>query len=180
MRIVFICCFICIITNLFASGNGEIAPEVLEVSTVTSVPDGKIAEKEYSLSLEMDKMQLHISRDNEKVTFGVVGDEGWISIGFGEPVMDNALIYIGYVKDGEVFMKNHIGKGHRHEEADIPSLIQYKFSEVDGITTFEGEIALSDIIPEGGTQLNIIVGCSNADNFKKRHSFRKGLSISLS
>lgn len=117
---------------------------------------------------------------------------GWVAIGF-EPssAMKDANIIIGYVQDGEVFVRDDWGDGHISHSADTDlggtsNVTEVSGSEVDGITEITFTIPLDSgdeydrILGEGNTYKVILAyGPDDADNFQGFHAWVETIELEL-
>jgi len=167
---------------LYNCGNSPQSAEGLAVTAHTPQIDGVVAQDEYGFKEEYAGLTLYAARRQESVFFALVAQStGWVSIGVGSKVMNDAHIIIGFIKDGQLQFKEQIGVGHGHEDLAVTeSLItDLAVKEADNITTLEVEVRASGIIKEGQKELPIIIGFSGQDSFTSRHSFRKGIVLKL-
>jgi hypothetical protein len=162
-------------------GNQEVSVEEVLIQTDTiPVIDGGIEDNEYSVSIETSKIYVHLSMNNGTIYFGLEGQTtGWLAIGFGSMGMDKAHIVIGYLKDGQVSVKEQRGIGHGHKETDEIRLLEFSLIESGGTNVFEGAFSSNGLIPDGEEYLSLITACGNTDNFTSHHTFRKSLSVKL-
>lgn len=143
--------------------------------------DGVIGEKEYSKVFNVDKnFTIYVSYDSKNVYVGMVANsKGWVSVGFGSPVMDKSIMYIGYydAKAKKFVVDENLGVKHSHVKVDKPSVINYAGSRDNNQTTFEiviprkiGNVELVGKVP-------VIWAYSTSDSIKSYHSKRGGLTI---
>lgn len=141
-----------------------------------------------------------IEKDNVFIAWEIEGDtihikmtaytEGWIAIGIGaEMKMKGADIIIGYVKDGEVFIRDDYGNSPISHRADTSgggedNILSASGVESRGVTTIEFTIPLDSgddrdnrIIP--GKTYRVIYACGRKDNFTSIHSKRGSLEITF-
>jgi len=117
---------------------------------------------------------------------------GWIALGI-EPlaVMKDADIIIGYVSDGEVFLRDDWGDGYTSHKSDeelggTDDITLVSGSEEDGITeiSFTRLLAADDVYDrelETGITYNILLayGRDDADNFQGHHAWAGSVSIEI-
>jgi hypothetical protein len=167
---------------LYSCGNSPQTSEVLAVTDHTPRIDGVVTQGEYGFKAEYTGLTLYAARAQESVSFALTAQtQGWVSLGVGSKVMDNAHIIMGFVKGGQEQFKEQIGVGHGHEDLAITeSLItEMAVKEGDNNTTLEVELRSSGIINQEQKELLLIVGYSGQDSFTSMHSFRKGIVLKL-
>jgi len=161
-----------ILISACAQGNGE---AILMVTDHKPEIDGKALVQEYSLTVDMDKMKASFSRDQEFFYFAISGQTtGWIAIGFGSGSMDNSQIIIAYVIEGNVFLKQELGKDHSHSATTSNLLFDYIVEEEAGQTIIEGVIQVDKLLSADDKELQVIAAFGAEDNFDSYHQFRKG------
>jgi hypothetical protein len=167
--------------SFFLAGcTGKTPGKIFVISDHLPRVDGTINPDEYSMTIETEKMTLHLSRNNNNLFFGLTGRTmGWTSIGFGGIGMDKAHIIIGYAQDGSHVVQEHTGKGHTHTPSPEKIILSSNIRDHEGSTTFEGSVKAGELITPDQKILSLIIACGDADNFSSRHIFRKSLVIKL-
>lgn len=115
---------------------------------------------------------------------------GWIGVGFNpSKVMRDANIIIGYVKDGNVFIRDDFGTKEKRHSADVElggqdNILTKKGSETNGTTTIEFSIPLDSgdkydqkLIP--GKEYKILLATGEDDSFTKKHKKKAKVTITL-
>ena len=157
-----------IFTLLFTLNCKKQAPaDVLVPVNTLPLVDAAIGESEYHLTIETEKMILNLSRNKEKLAFGLSGNTlGWISIGFGAVGMDNSHIIIGYIGEDGSVVQEETGKGHSHSPADKQIVQNIMLTEKAGFSIFEGLVNARDIIKQDQEELHVIIACGSSDDFQ--------------
>ena len=170
-----------LIAFIFAvSCKKQASKDILLKTDILPIPDGTISESEYTIKIQTEKMEIHLSRNSEKLLVGLTGKTmGWTSIGFGAMGMDKSHLIMGYMKDNTMVFKEHTGRGHRHQPADRQILVEPVITEKNGYTTFEGAVRAGDVIQPGKNELYIIIACGEDDNITSRHIFRKSFLVKI-
>lgn len=152
----------------------------LPASSPAAVLDGVIGDKEYALAVPLDKLTLHASRTADALFVAVQAEtSGWVAFGVGSAKMDNAWIYIGYLKGEQAVFAAERGAGKGHKEvADAPK-VQYQLGERDGRTVLELSFRTADLIAAGQTALDCIVAYGRGDDLKSYHAFRRSVRLQL-
>ena len=135
-----------------------------------------------TLGLESDSIHITLSAPTT----------GWVSVGFKPTrAMKDADIYIGYVMDGEVFLRDDFGTGNTSHAPDTSLGGQSSFAglsgtEVDGVTTISFVIARNsgdryDAVLTGGETHKVILGYGpdGADDFTTYHRWVKTVNLTL-
>jgi len=107
---------------------------------------------------------------------------GWVAVGFDPSrMMKGANIIIGYVENGEVFLRDDFGVANIQHDADtnnggVSNLSDVEGEEVDGVTTIRFTIPLDSgdeldrVLTPGNThKLLAAHGPDGADNFGTYH-----------
>ncbi len=139
--------------------------------------DGVIGDGEYEFKYDVDKNYvIYLSYDDSKVYVGLKGNvSGWMAVGFGSPIMNNAIMFISYLdKDsGKLVVNQFIGVGHSVKPISN-EVISY-FGSIDGSTR-----VLEFVIPRklGNVELKgrnfySIWAYAKNDSLRTHHS-RKG------
>jgi len=145
--------------------------------------DGFVGHDEYDRELRLGGMVVHWSNDEELLWMALVAPAtGYVTVGF-DPVNRKvgANYIIGYVKDGETVIRDHVGTRGNLHDADInvggvDNLLATAGSEIDGVTILEFVIPLDSgdskdrpLIP-GKTYEIQVAYQSNRDDFISWHS----------
>jgi len=111
---------------------------------------------------------------------------GWVAVGFKPSVgMKDANIIIGYVSNGNVFIRDDCGSGMMTHEADaIDNVTAKSGTEANGVTEINFKMPLDSGDPQDqvlvvGNTYNVILAQGGADNFTLRHSDRALVSIKI-
>ncbi|MBN1799591.1 MAG: hypothetical protein JW822_13530 [Spirochaetales bacterium] len=166
----------------FNCGNSPQSADGLAVTAHTPQIDGVVTQDEYSFKKEYAQCTLYAARKKQSVSFALVAQTtGWVSLGLGSKVMNNAHIIIGFVKDGRPQFKEQIGVGHGHEDLFVTESVvtDVAVKETDNLTTLEVELQTSGFIKDGQEELQLIIGYSGQDSFTDMHSFRQGVVLKL-
>lgn len=171
---------ILIAQGLFAFGNKEAEDPRMEPGDTHSL---NVEDKmEISWTMGEDTFEVEVSA---KTT-------GWISIGFDPSYkMKGANIIIGYIKDGEIVMRDDYGTGPFQHASDESLGGTNDITDISG-TEENGTTTLSFSIPNKsddkydnpfvhGNSCTLIVayGKNGGDDFKSIHAFRKVVTITL-
>ena len=120
--------------------NAARAQDTLAVSAVKVTVDGAVDPSEYAYSFETKGMKLFLTRTSTSLYAALRADtNGWVGIGFKSDKMDAAEILIGYYKDGNGTLFEHLGQGKKHNEKNIPYLKTFAFTEHGTTTVLEVE-----------------------------------------
>ena len=158
------------------------AQDSLSLSQTKSNPkvDGVIADGEYALTANALDMQINLSWTDETLSVGVSGQtSGWVAVGLGSSVMNDAIIYIGYVSGDQAQLKVQKGAGHRHVDLESDAPIQYAVQKRSGQTTLEIALKASSFIEKGQKQLDLIFAMGSAKSFASMHKARYTATVSL-
>ncbi|UCF10559.1 MAG: hypothetical protein JSW65_02490 [Candidatus Bipolaricaulota bacterium] len=150
--------------------------------------DGIVKPGEYSRSMTLARVEISWSNDAETLRMALdAPGEGYVTVGF-DPVdrKVGANYIIGYVKDGEAVVRDHVGtRGNLHEwDVEVggeDNLLDYAGTEVDGRTVLEFIIPLDSGDPKdrplapGATHVVQVAYQSRRDDFVSWHS-RHGTS----
>lgn len=110
---------------------------------------------------------------------------GWISAGFNnEPVMDNANIIIGYVKNSELFISDEYGSGHIHNTDSSQNISTSSGTETSEYTEIEFSIPLDsgdskDIKLEKNNTYKLLLAYGESDDFTSIHTNRYVYDITI-
>lgn len=154
--------------------NSQASPETPVVFTADGVT--------LTVRLETDSLEISISAPTN----------GWVSVGF-EPsrVMKDADIYIGYVRNGEVFLRDDFGTGNTSHAPDTSlggesSFARLSGSEVDGVTSITFAIArdsgdsFDKVLAAGGSYKVLLgYGPEGSDDFTTYHRWVKSVDLTL-
>lgn len=154
--------------------------------------DGAIGADEYQFSANFEEMNLNVHwtmTETELYVAISAPAAGWVSWGVRdgvpaeaeENVMEGVDFYIGYLKDGELFMRDDFGDGPFTHTADTElggkdDVLEAAGSEANGVTTLEfkrlidtGD-AFDNPIAQGVAE--VYLAYSNADDFVSIHTER--------
>lgn len=152
----------------------------LKITDQSFAIDGDITSSEYSAKFEYKGFVFFLGQDKDTIRFAIQSEaKGWVSCGFNSSVMNDALIYMAYVKDDRQFVSEQLGMGHKHEDTGANKLIKFAVKETPDGTAFEGQIKTSDLITPDQLELAVIVASSNDDSFTGRHRFRTAFVVPL-
>lgn len=117
---------------------------------------------------------------------------GWIAVGFDPSrQMADANIIIGYVADGEVFLRDDFGTGNMRHGADVDNggtdnLSDVAGTEADGATTISFTIPLDSgdaldkpLVPGSSYKFIVAHGPDGTDDFGTYHGSRGSFEIDL-
>ena len=152
-------------------GNGQGAPLVYTSDGVT-----------LTMRLEADSIHISISAPTT----------GWVSVGF-EPsrVMKDADIYIGYVQDGVVHLRDDFGTGNTSHAPDTSlggesSFTNLHGTESDGVTSISFTIPRNsgdgyDKVLTAGRSYKVLLGYgpNGSDDFTTYHRWVKSVDLTL-
>ncbi|MCX8029563.1 MAG: DOMON domain-containing protein [Brevinematales bacterium] len=143
--------------------------------------DGVIQDKEYTSVYNVDKdFKFHISSDAKNVYVGLESNsKGWVAIGFGSPVMDKSIMFIGYFnKDKNKFeVEQTIGVKHNHPKAEKNEVISSAGKRENNKTTVEFVIPkkIGNLTLQG--EVDVIWAYSVSDSIKSYHSKRGATKV---
>ena len=106
---------------------------------------------------------------------------GWVAVGFGATkAMKDANIIIGYVSNGQTFIRDDFGVSSTSHKADTDlggtnDIIEYSGTEANGTTTLKFKIPANsgdkyDVAITKGQSYKVILGYSNSDDFTSFHA----------
>jgi len=135
-----------------------------------------------TIRLETDSLEISISAPTT----------GWVSVGF-EPsrVMKDADIYIGYVQDGEVYLRDDFGTGNTSHAPDTSlggesSFRSLSGTEADGMTVITFTIPRNSgdrfdkVLTAGGSYKVLLgYGPEGSDDFTTYHRWVKSVDLTL-
>jgi hypothetical protein len=153
--------------------------------------DGVITEGEYPIkgTFNEGKLEIYFKVEGDKAFFGLQGETtGWLGIGFGNTVaMRNADILIGFVKDGNAFVRDEFSREvfgpHQPDQVfgGTSDILLFSGREENGKTVIEFERLLqtgdkfdNPIPPEG--EFKIIWAMGESDDLEGKHS-SKGYGV---
>ena len=153
-----------------------IAQSTDTVETVSDTMEG------YS-SASVAGVTLQWKVDGEKISVQVSAPTtGWIAVGFDPSKQKaDASIIIGYVVDGEVFLRDDFGISNTQHGADVDNggtddLSNVEGGEVDGVTTISftmpldtGDALDRPLVPGSSYTVLMAYGSDRADNFATYH-----------
>jgi hypothetical protein len=142
--------------------------------------DGAIAAGEYSLTVDLAKTRLSLLWTDDTLAIAVTAEtKGWVAVGLGSRLMDQAVIFIGYVTGDQAQMKIQKGAGHSHEDVDLEAMTAYAVAEKGKKTTMELALKAPSFIASDQTVLDLIVAFGGSDSFSALHRYRTALSVAL-
>lgn len=142
--------------------------------------DGLISEKEYALTVPLEKMTVVITRTADTLFIGLSAQtKGWVALGFGSERMDGAHLFIATVSDGTASLSQQLGSGHSHKEISENLAIDYAIVEDSGRTTLEMALKTSDVIAIGQKEIAILVSFGGTDKITAHHSARDHITFQL-
>ena len=164
----------------FASYSAIGQEQTLKKTKDTAVVDGLVKYNEYSFTYEVEKMKFYLNWTKGKLHAALIVDtNGWVGIGFNSQKMDDADIFIGFVRDGNPSFNEQVGLGHRHKDTDLPYLKSVALKESGGKTTLELELLDNGVIKPGQKTLPIIIAFGDADSLSSYHTMRNSFSVKL-
>ena len=154
--------------------------------------DGTIGTDEYKFSFNFEQigMDVHWTMTETELYVGISAPAtGWVAFGVrdgvpeesAENVMEGVDFYIGYLQDGELFMRDDFANTPFTHVADTElggndDVIEAAGSEADGVTTIEFKRAIdtSDDFdnPIAQGEAEVYLAYSNADDFISIHTER--------
>ena len=167
---------------IFANGNGE--EEAMAIEVMDGYKSADVDEAGVNVQWMIEGDQLHIQMSAMTT--------GWIAVGF-EPSrqMKDANIIIGYVEDGEVFLRDDWGVANTRHGADAENggtddLSDIAGSEADGVTTISFVIPLDSgdatdkaLAAGGSYKMIAAAGPDGKDDFGTYHAKRGSTQIEL-
>jgi hypothetical protein len=156
----------------------------LAVTAGKPAVDGVVAADEYSYVKDYGRMKLYLSRTADTLYVAVVGNTtGWVSVGLGSLVMNDADIFIGYIADGKTQFKPQIGVGHGHRDPSDTTLantiVAYVMKQDAGKTVLEMQLKAAPYIVKDQSVLDLILAQSSSASFFAMHNFMSRDSIPL-
>lgn len=143
--------------------------------------DGVISDKEYSKIYDVDKnFKFYVSYDDKNVYVGISANaKGWVSVGFGSPIMDKSVMFIAYFDKGKLVVEEFLGVKHNHVKAEKSSVIEFNGKREGNTTVVEfvlprklGEIELKGEVPT-------IWAYAMSDSIKSYHAKRGSTKVSF-
>ncbi|MFA7643497.1 MAG: DOMON domain-containing protein [Sphaerochaetaceae bacterium] len=173
-------CMLIIPFILFAGGGSEEAP----VASTSTPPQTVIAGENWGFSWEFAA---------EEIEFTVMAPTtGWVAIGFNPSrMMKDAHYILGYVADGQLFLRDDYGTGlTSHASDDTVGGAQHVrplgHSEEGGVTTITFALPLQaqdaydlDFVPGKAYKVLLAYGANGADNFTGMHRKRASFDTVL-
>jgi hypothetical protein len=146
---------------------------------------------EEALDLTMDDVHLTMETDGTSLTVGISAPTtGWVAVGFDpSAAMKDANIVIGYVADGQVYLRDDWGSGHTSHEPDTDmggadDITDASGEEAGGVTSISFTIPLDSGTPGDkamipGTTYDILLayGPDDADNFQGYHRWAEVIEV---
>lgn len=113
--------------------------------------------------------------------------KGWLAVGFNpeKPKMDKSNFIIGYVKDGDVTIADHIAKGWSHKADEEQNVIESSGEEKDEHTTLRFTIPLKndtneqDVSLRAGQEIYVLLAYGNKDDLKSYHKKKTVVKLVL-
>lgn len=143
--------------------------------------DGVIQDKEYSSTYAVDKdFKFYISYDDKNAYVGMEANaKGWVSVGFGSPVMDKSIMFIGYFnKDKNKFeVEQTIGVKHNHVKAEKNEVINSAGKREGNKTVVEFVIPRKIGNVELKGEVDVIWAYSASDSLRAYHSKRGATKV---
>lgn len=171
---------IVLILALLSLGLASACAQKLPIGSSSVKIDGLISDKEYALTVPLDKMTVYVTRTAEALFLGLTAQtRGWVALGFGSERMDGARLFIGTVTDGTASVSQQLGSGHGHRETSDNLPIDYAIVESSGRTTLELALRTSDVIAGGQTELQVLIAFGSTDKITAHHSARDHISFQL-
>lgn len=140
-----------------------------------------------------DGVSLTIRPENDSLEISISAPTtGWVSVGF-EPsrVMKDADIYIGYVQDGEVLLRDDFGTGNTSHAPDTSLGGESSFTGLSGTET-GGVTSITFTIPrnsgdsfdkvltaDGSYKVLLGYGPEGSDDFTTYHRWVKSVDLTL-
>ncbi len=172
---------ICSILIVCAAWSVYAQQTIKTVSAARVKIDGTVQNSEYEFTTTMGKLVFSASCLKDATLFlGIQAEtKGWVAVGLGSSVMNNAFIIIGYDRNGSVQVKEQQGSGRSHRDVSGTSLSEWAVREADRITTLEIKLSGKDYIDASTGKIDFIVAFGPADDFSSYHSFRRNLSLKI-
>ena len=173
---------------LLSGGCGAEAGSGGEIAQQTGSSENVLEE---SLELTVDDVRLSLETDGTVLIVSVSAPTtGWVAVGFDpSAAMKDANIVIGYVADGQVFLRDDWGSGHTSHEPDTEmggedDITAASGEEAGGVTSITFTIPLDSGSPGDkalvpGTTYDVLVayGPDSADDFEGFHSWAEIIEI---
>lgn len=175
---------VCLVCGAEASGE-EISEETALIEVEQTAPDAGIVSVDgydLTISIEGDELIIEMSAPTT----------GWIAVGF-EPTMamKDADLIIGYVADGEVFLRDDWGDGPTSHKPDTDlggsdDVTIISGSEENGVTAISfsrplvtGDVYDRDITPGGSSKVLLAYGSEGADDYEGYHAWAETLDLDI-
>jgi hypothetical protein len=169
-----------LILALLSLGLTLASAQKLPITPSSVKVDGLISEKEYALTVPLEKMTVVITRTADTLFIGLSAQtKGWVALGSGSERMDGAHLFIATVTDGTASLSQQLGSGHSHKEVSDNLAIDYAIVEGSDRTTLEIALKTSDVISVGQTELTILASFGGTDKITAYHSARDHITFQL-
>jgi hypothetical protein len=146
---------------------------------------------EGELEVTVDDFGLDMSTDGTDLTVSLTAPtSGWVAVGFDpSAMMKDADIVIGYVSDGEAFVRDDFGTGPTSHQPDTElggtdDLSRVSGEESDGVTTISFTIPMDSaddydrVLASGATHdVLLAYGPDGTDAFTGHHSWVKVIQV---
>lgn len=165
---------------LLSLGLALASAQKLPIGSSSVKVDGLISDKEYALTVPLNKMTLYITRTADTMFLALSAPtKGWVALGFGSDRMDGASIFIGAVTDGTASLSEQGGRGHGHNQVGDPMTVSYGMVEDAERTTLELALAAGDVISAGQSELKVLAAFGSTDEITRYHASRDRLTFQL-
>jgi hypothetical protein len=169
-----------LILVLLSLGLTLASAQTLSLTPSSVKIDGLISDKEYALTVPLEKMTVYVTRTADTLFLGLSAQtKGWVALGYGSDRMDGARLFIGTVIDGTASLSQQLGKGHGHREISDNLTIDYAIVEDSGRTTLEIALKTADAIAVEQTELQVLVSFGSTDKITAYHASRDRLTFQL-
>lgn len=169
-----------LILVLLTLGLSLASAQKLPLSPSSVKVDGLISEKEYALTIPLEKMTVVVTRTADTLYLGLSAQtKGWVALGFGSDRMDGAHLFIGTVTDGTASLSQQLGSGHSHKEISDNLAIDYAIVEDSGRITLEISLKSNDVIAVGQKEISILASFGSTDKITVYHSSRESITFQL-
>jgi len=171
---------IVLILVLLSLGLALASAQKLPIGSSSVKIDGLISDKEYALTVPLDKMNVYITRTADTLFLAIsASTKGWVALGFGSDRMDGARIFIGAVTDGTASVSEQLGRGHGHNQIGDPLTVSYGMVEDAERTTLELAFKAGDVITAGQSELQVLAAFGSTDKITRYHASRDRLTFQL-
>jgi hypothetical protein len=151
-------------------------------------PEGNLEE---GLEVTVEDVSLTMSVDGQDLSVSVSAPTtGWVAVGFdASAAMKDANIVIGYVEDGQVYIRDDWGSGHTSHEPDTDmggsdDISAASGDETDGTTTISFTIPLDSgtpgdkpLVPGNTVEVLLAYGPDDADDFDGYHRWAEVIEV---